>query len=279
MKVRLISAGCGLAILIFVFALFNTIVANLVISLIAMLAVFELLKATNCFQNKCCGLCAVIFAGVIPFLSVGIVARNLFLICYSYALLLFLTLLRYHNTFHIEQVALSFLFSLTIPFSLSTILYIRDRFGMAMGIFYALVIVGSAWLSDSGAYFFGRAFGKHKLAPIISPKKSVEGAIGGAFTAMVCLPIVLWLVTVISAAFGVTMQIHYFTLELFIPVFSGVSILGDLSASVIKRQFGVKDYGSIMPGHGGIMDRFDSVLLVAPLVLVISQHCPLVSLL
>ncbi len=217
----------------------------------------------------------MIFTAVIPFFPVQVVAKNLHLICYIYVIAIFLVLLRQSRKLRIEQLAMSFLFSLLIPFSLTTIIYLRDRWGAVLGIFYVLLTLGSAWLSDTGAYFSGRAFGKHKLAPYISPKKTVEGAIGGAIFATVFVLVVVWLYSMVCAAMGTPITIYYRTLVCLMPFLSGASIIGDLSASIVKRQFQVKDYGSIMPGHGGIMDRFDSALMVAPLVYVISQHVPL----
>lgn len=278
MKTRLISSGIGLILLVVVLALFNTLVVNVAFSIISMLAVLELLKATGCLENKFVCACAVIFSGLMPFLSVELISKNLLAICYSYVILMLAIFLRWHDTVHIQQLAMIIFFSISVPMSFTTFIYMRDRNGMALGIFYTLVSVGSAWLSDSGAYFCGRAFGKHKLAPVISPKKTIEGAIGGMLTAMVTLPLVIWFEASLSAYFGAPLRVNYLLLIAFVPILSVLSVVGDLAASTVKRNFGVKDYGSIMPGHGGVMDRFDSVLLVAPMVLLIAQHWPLAAL-
>ncbi|MEM1483867.1 phosphatidate cytidylyltransferase [Oscillospiraceae bacterium PP1C4] len=275
MKQRVISSMIGLVILFAVLMLFNTIALNIAIAFISLLAVYELLSATGCWANKLTSLLAMFFAVMIPFFSIQAVAKNLIFICYLYVIAIFVVLLRQHERLPVEKIALSFMFSLMIPFSLSTIIYLRDRWGMTLGIFYALVSLGGAWLSDTGAYFAGLAFGKHKLAPNISPKKTVEGAIGGAIFAAVFMLLVAWLYSLGSAALGYPITVHYITLLCLMPFLSVVSIIGDLSASIVKRQFNVKDYGSIMPGHGGVMDRFDSALMVAPLVYMISQHLPL----
>ena len=274
MKVRIISARVGLAILGIIFALFETVVVNIAVALLAILAVYELLSATGCFKDRFICILAMVFSGVIPFLSIQWVMRNVMLICYLYVGALFCILLRRHQKLHIEQIAMSFMFSLVIPFSLTTLIYMRDRFGSTLGIFYVLVALGSSFLSDTGAYFSGRFFGRHKLAPYISPKKTVEGAIGGAIFAEFSMALVAWVYAEVVEALGAPIVVNFPQLLLLTPVFSGVSILGDLSASVIKRQYGVKDYGSIMPGHGGIMDRFDSVLMVAPLVFLVSRWLP-----
>ena len=109
--------------------------------------------------------------------------------------------------------------------------------------------------SDTCAYFAGYAFGKHKLIPKVSPKKTIEGSIGGILGS-----------TLICLAFG-----YYFNIDLKVIVILGflgsiVAQVGDLFASSVKRYVGIKDYGKLIPGHGGILDRFDSVILVAPFV-------------
>ena len=127
------------------------------------------------------------------------------------------------------------------------------------GSFIVLLPLLAAWGADTCALFSGMLFGKHKLAPVVSPKKTVEGAVGG---------VVGGAVLVLIAA-----VIMNRTLDLEMPLWSAVVLgavgavlgeIGDLSFSVIKRQTGIKDYGHIFPGHGGVLDRFDSVLFVAP---------------
>ena len=115
-------------------------------------------------------------------------------------------------------------------------------------------------LADSGAYFAGTFFGKTKLCPEISPKKTVEGLIGGVISNGI-------LMLIISLFYQFVLKgepIHYLGVLIAGMLAALIGLVGDLTASVIKRQTGIKDYGNIMPGHGGIMDRFDSVLLVAP---------------
>ena len=119
----------------------------------------------------------------------------------------------------------------------------------------------AAFMSDSAALFTGMACGKHKLAPKASPKKTVEGAMGGlvgGVLGMIVFRIVFFFVTLQPLSIGWCMVIGL------VGAFMGQ--LGDLSFSVIKRQCGIKDYGTIFPGHGGILDRFDSVMFIAPFV-------------
>lgn len=121
-------------------------------------------------------------------------------------------------------------------------------------ILFGLLIV---WLTDTGAYIFGRLFGKHKLWPIISPNKTVEGFVGG----LICS-----LIVPLTFMFFVSFEYHISLILLLTVVLSVFGQLGDLVESGFKRHFGVKDSGRLLPGHGGILDRFDSFMFVLPLM-------------
>ena len=149
---------------------------------------------------------------------------------------------------------------LVFPIMLSCLLRLRmvPYIGMLL-VFFPLCI---SFGSDTFAYFSGLLFGKHKLSPRVSPKKTVEGAIGGLVGGVVGMMIMPFVGgAVLSDAFMSPAEAALFGL-----VGSAVSQIGDLSFSVIKREFGVKDYGKLLPGHGGILDRFDSVTFAAPAV-------------
>jgi len=124
---------------------------------------------------------------------------------------------------------------------------------------YLILALCSAWIADTGAYFTGTFFGKHRLCPEVSPKKSVEGFVGGIVLNLVVEELVYILLLNQSHSvkdavlFGITALLA-----------GAIGTLGDLTASLIKRQTGIKDFGNIMPGHGGALDRFDSVLMVVP---------------
>lgn len=155
---------------------------------------------------------------------------------------------------------------LVFPLMLSCLLRLRMAYGREGGeivgrimVFLPLCI---SFGSDTLAYFVGCTLGRHKLSPHVSPKKSVEGAVGGLIGGVLGALLLTWIgAHIISDAFMGPRKILFFGL-----VGSVVSQIGDLSFSVIKREFGVKDYGHLLPGHGGILDRFDSVTFVAPFV-------------
>ena len=154
-----------------------------------------------------------------------------------------------------NKVLASVIVSLYIISATSSIVMIRDNAG---GEYYWYFIFIGAWVTDTFAYFTGMLFGKHKLIPAVSPKKTVEGAIGGIVFCMVFFVI-----------YGVIVNsFTQYDISLVVLAVAGflsaiVSMIGDLSMSVIKRTYGIKDYGKIFPGHGGVLDRFDSILAVA----------------
>ncbi len=164
---------------------------------------------------------------------------------------------------HARQVMTAF-FCAFYPSVLFSYIYLTRQ--LEHGVYLVWLIFISSWICDTCAYLTGMAFGKHKLAPVLSPKKSVEGAVGGVlgsaavgavFAAVFLVPAtgrtsVIAFLAVIGAAGAV------------------ISQAGDLAASAIKRDHGIKDYGKIIPGHGGIMDRFDSVLFTAPVIYYLS---------
>jgi phosphatidate cytidylyltransferase len=132
-----------------------------------------------------------------------------------------------------------------------------------LGFYYSWIIWAGSWVNDTFAYFTGMAFGKHKMAKVLSPKKTIEGAIGG-----------IVMTTIIATVFGYFLNTLAHIDQPEMPlvfmaagaISSLLGIIGDLSASAIKRNHNIKDYGKLIPGHGGILDRFDSVIFTAPAV-------------
>lgn len=131
------------------------------------------------------------------------------------------------------------------------------------GHFWVWLIVISAWGSDTFAYFTGKTIGKYKLAPVLSPKKTIEGSIGG----IVGAGILSYIYTIIYTQFG-AYAVRQHMLWIIVATMLGaiISQFGDLAASAVKRYYNQKDYGYILPGHGGILDRCDSFLFVAPII-------------
>jgi len=158
-----------------------------------------------------------------------------------------------------SQVMATYFSLIYAPVMLSFIFLTRQ---LEYGIYLVWMIFISSWISDTCAYVVGVLFGKHRLAPVLSPKKSIEGSIGGILGS-----------AIVGAVFGYflldqTMGGHRFGVMLFVigAIGSVISQIGDLAASAIKRNHEIKDYGKLIPGHGGIMDRFDSVIFTAPMI-------------
>ena len=161
-----------------------------------------------------------------------------------------------------KEVLTAGMVTLYITSAILSLVMLRHKYN----VFLLLLPFVIAWLSDTGAYFTGYFLGKHKLAPKMSPKKTVEGAIGGVVFAGIASLIYLGFV------YGNFRADFAWAAILFGGLGSAVSQVGDLAASCIKRDFNKKDYGSLLPGHGGLMDRFDSVLFAAPYVLLAVRH-------
>lgn len=140
---------------------------------------------------------------------------------------------------------------------------------MSNGVYIFVLVFVAAWMCDIFAYFTGRIFGKHKLAPHLSPKKTVEGSLGGILFAVIgCV-----LYGLIVA--GVTeLHANYLVLAMIGLILSVISQIGDLWASLIKREYGIKDYSRMLPGHGGVMDRFDSILAISTVLMAVCMVFP-----
>ena len=179
-------------------------------------------------------------------------------IAIAVAILAFLTMLKCHKTVSVNHAALLIFSLIYIPFLLSTLIDIK---GLENGSLILWIVFIGAFATDTFAYFSGVFLGKHKLCPEISPKKTIEGSIGGTIGAIILL---LLYGLLLEKTFK--MDINYIKLGILGLVISPISQIGDLTASIIKRKYGLKDYGNLFPGHGGILDRLDSVIATAPLV-------------
>ncbi len=277
MKTRVLSAAVGIVLLIAVLNFFQTPILNIAIMLIALIAMHEFLTATKISHNYLLSAMAFAVTAVFPFVPMQKEMNLLPLFLLPYIAMLFLVLLKTHQDTGVEDIALTFMMSIGIPLSLSAAIYLRDNNGHAMGMFYLLMALTCAWFSDSGAYFVGRAFGKHKLCPLVSPHKTVEGLIGGLLTCVLLNLLSAFGYQKVCIMMGVELNINFLRLAVISLFASLISVLGDLSFSMIKRQFDIKDFGKIMPGHGGVLDRFDSVLFTLPFVYATTLCFPVCS--
>ena len=163
------------------------------------------------------------------------------------------------SKFHATQVAPAVLAFVYVPVCLSFIYATRE---LEYGLYLVWLILICSWGCDTCAYCVGVLFGKHKMAPVLSPKKSIEGAVGGVVGAAGLGALFGWFVST-----RVEANANFIVLFAIISAVGAlISMVGDLAASGIKRNFEVKDYGKLIPGHGGVMDRFDSVIFAAPII-------------
>jgi len=268
MKTRILSGAVGLSVIIIILFYYYTMVLNAAMAAVIVMAVYELLLATKYTSNsRVLAFTALAFSAAVPFFRTPYFNLASKTACFAFVAVLFLIMLVKNGKIRLEQMGLVFLIATVIPFGFSSVLYIQDIFGRNGSLFFIVLIFVTSWSADIGAYFIGTFFGKHKLIPSISPKKTVEGAIGGV---VFCVGVSLLWGYIYSSRYQ-NVQIHYVWLAIVSLVLSVISMFGDLSASLIKRTCNIKDFGTIIPGHGGVLDRFDSVLFVAPaLYLVVS---------
>lgn len=272
MKQRVISSLIGLVVLAIVVLFYESVLFSLTITAIVLIAVYELLNATGLFQYKALNLLSAGYCVVIANAQSPFIRPHLPILVFCLITAFFLFVIKNHSELTFEKMSMGILFSVCVPLFLSTAIYSRNEFGSTKGLYFLLLGLGSAWLSDTGAYFAGYFFGKTKLSPEISPKKTVEGMVGGLLSATVFNLLLALLYSFVSNnALHKPIAINYLIVALASPVLAACGVLGDLVASVIKRQYNVKDYGHIMPGHGGVMDRFDSVLMTLPAVFILTN--------
>lgn len=272
MKTRILSALVGIVVLIGVLFCPFTWVFSVAASLLAMIAVWELLHNTGLVSRKWFALCGMLFAGG-EVLSCAYAEQLfaahpvcgwlplIFLIMYAWWVLLIVV----DKRFGIEKRVATKILLLTLYGTLGFVALARLRL-MQDGLAYVLLPLVISWMSDTGAYFTGYFFGKHKMAPVISPKKTWEGFFGGWVVSIGCAAL---FGVIYQAVTGVALTVSPLWMAVLAFTLAPLSVCGDLLASKIKRQHGIKDYGNIMPGHGGVMDRFDSVVMIAPILLVL----------
>lgn len=259
---RILSAAIGIPVLIF--AVYQG--GLLFIALLAILTFFALYEFHSFIEKKGINLPKVIFItnGLIFILIAvaGIKSGLIFDFFLFYVLISFLIsqlLIKQKNNALLNS-SLAFLGTIYVGWLSAHFIYLRNLSG---GFFYVILVLLVTWANDTGAYFIGINFGKVKLCPKISPNKTVEGAIGGLiFSLIACLIIGgLW-VNNLSPDFNFSLV----QLLILGTLISLAAQLGDLVESLFKRDAGVKDSSNLIPGHGGILDRFDSLLFAAPVV-------------
>ena len=270
MRKRIISGVTGalFAILILFFGKNYPALINVITALISVLAVKEVFDVMDISKIWIISVPSLVFSASLPAFGYNVYWYALW---YIYSLWLFSAMIL-SPALTLKKVTMCYAMTILIPVSLGCIIGLRD-FGQEYGCFFVLLALCIAWLADTGAYFCGKLFGKNKLCPEISPKKTVEGFLGGLSVSVISTLCASALFDAIVCKGN--MKMNYLLITVMALCGALISVLGDLCFSAIKRKCGVKDFGSLMPGHGGILDRFDSVIFVVPYVYIFVQIIPI----
>ncbi len=259
MKTRIISGivmGVIVAVVLTLGFLLTDVIITAAIGLLSAIAIYEILHNAAGITDKITliGACIFSFLCILTSQTGTLWIESLFTVCILYSIFAVIMILKNHSEFDLAKI--SVVYGLPVMFSMAFFCLNGVIIG-GKGIYYLLLLLNFSSVCDMGAYFVGVTCGKHKLCPNISPKKTVEGAIGGIVSSIVFS-------VIISLCFG------NFSIPLILMTvpFCILGMLGDLFASAIKRSVDLKDYGNLIPGHGGIMDRLDSIIMIAPLMFI-----------
>ncbi len=275
MKQRIITgavmAAIGIPILIFS----DYIIYPIALSILAIIAVWELLGLTAFRKSIAVLLPSYIIVAALPIISYKVssiegalsmiigLAASLF----GYMIYLIGYAVVKRGKVKLADVSLFYVYFSYICLAFTSISLLRY---IPNGVYYYILILLASWVCDIFAYFVGFAIGEHKLIPEVSPKKTVEGAVGGVFFATISCLVFGIIISYVSGA----PKPNFLALATYGIILSIISQFGDLSASLLKREKGKKDFGNIFPGHGGVLDRFDSMLPVAPVLLALCMIWP-----
>jgi phosphatidate cytidylyltransferase len=270
---RILVAVVFVPVLFVIMFILPALALGLTMALIAALACFELLRAAK-IRDSGLVISSVVSAAIIPMLTwlinlVGVDAQAGYVMSFLLMQVIFVLAIRAHGTqgeLPFQDLCVCLFGGVLIPTFLSALVELRM---MPSGKYWVLLPVIVAFLTDGGAYFAGIFLGKHRGITNVSPNKSLEGYLGGVISGPIfCIIYGI----IVHAATG--MAVNFWYMILYGLVGSLVTELGDLAFSLIKRQLGVKDYGHLLPGHGGMLDRFDSMIFAAPLIYILVQLFP-----
>ncbi len=262
LKQRVITGACIAAVMAVILAFsYLPIVIMIFASLLSVIAVYELYQVSGLLKKKGFArisfVVSLIWAAVFAFLPISF---HLPLLAGIFGLSMLVSgwNMWKFGKYQLKKTGIIFVISLIFPILYSSVAYVRAQ---GNGLLYLILIIISCFVTDTGAYFVGRAVGKHKLAPVISPKKTIEGFVGG-----IAINVVVYLIVGLILQFGMQTPVSLPMLAVLAALCGVLDQFGDLSMSAIKRNFDVKDFGNLMPGHGGVLDRFDSLLYVGAFV-------------
>ena len=269
MLTRIITAIVAIAVFLPVLYFSHTPVFAAVLALLCLIAVLEMLRCVGLWRKWVLTVPICLAAAVLPILPYWLaranVEQSMLLVALALALYAFAAMTFSHGSIKFQDTAVAFVTTFYIIACFTSLSVLR--YGVAAGNYVYLICFIGAWVTDTFAYFTGFLLGKHKLIPDVSPKKTVEGSIGGIVFCVASMLLYGYIVSVISKG---ELTPNYVLLGVSGLAISVVSQIGDLLMSAIKRTYDVKDYGRLFPGHGGVLDRFDSVLAVALVLFLIT---------
>ncbi len=270
MKSRLIVAGVGIPLVAVIILLLPTIATAIFVAALCAMAAHELTVATGLLKNRRVAAETMVMAALVPFWAwAGSPALPAMIAAVIFVIVLAAELLASKLTLPFESLTACLFGGLISPWMLSALvrLVVQDN-----GRFLVVVPILVAFTADGMALFAGMAFGRHKLAPTISPKKTVEGMFGGLAGAVLCM-----IVYGVILQFGFDRQVSYLSAVVVALCGAAVSVIGDLFFSCLKREKQIKDFGKLLPGHGGVLDRFDSMYFCAPVCELMLVLLPLLA--
>lgn len=268
MKTRIIAGAVLIIVLLLLVLVAPKWVTAVTFGLLLAISVYELLYRTELVRHLRLVAYACLMAFTVAIWSFfGAVHEYAVIGILIFLVALFSEMMGDHIHVRFEMLCMCLMAGLAIPYLLSALIRILT---MKLGRYMILIPFILAYANDAGAYFAGLKFGKHKLAPVVSPNKTIEGLLGGLVCALAGI-----LIYGLILQFAFRFEVNYGYALLYGLLGGGMGVFGDLCFSVIKRQTGIKDYGNLIPGHGGVLDRFDSVVTVAPLVEVLLALLPI----
>ena len=276
MKTRVLTGALILAVILPILFFSEYIIYPIALGLFCAAALFEVFEVIGVKKQLAIVIPSYVLALCLPFFVYF--APELDRVAYLYflfgALLIFMmylfcVMVLKKGELSYSKIAEVFMLVAYVTTSFTALSLIRY---LDNGKYILFLVFIASWVTDTFAYLTGTLIGKHKLIPEVSPKKTVEGAIGGTLSAVVFFPLLGFIVGAVSAG---EVKANYLVLVIYAVILAVVAQIGDLLASLIKREHGIKDYGNIFPGHGGVMDRFDSILAISTILMAICILFPL----
>ena len=258
---RILTSVVAVLILVPVLFLSDTVVFPIALAVVSLIALYELFKCTGTEKKWAVTVPLYLFSLIFPFVirytdDIADVALAVGIAAVAYVIYLFTLIVWSGGKLPLGETAATVFMAMYVLAALSSILYVRDF--EPYGVYIYLLIFIGAWITDIFAYFTGYFIGKHKLIESVSPKKTVEGSIGGV---VFCAASFAVFGLVVDTWFGQDANLLFLIISG--VILSLIAQIGDLIMSVVKRHYQIKDFGKLFPGHGGMLDRFDSILAVS----------------